>query len=309
MSDELYENLKEMYKDFFLEKEEITKKMKEHVIDNDYQLYNSRLMSLESRVKTLSAVIQLFDSYYQSEESVSQIEGDDSLVSYAKNEDSLNSNLINKRLQILDIQERERQRIARDIHDTSLQNLAHIVHKIELSSMYIDQDPIKAKLELATVSKGLKSVIQEMRNTIFNLRPMSFDDLGLKESFDGLVNQLKGTSKIQIEYNMEEIRCNNSLVLMTIFRIVEECLNNAIKHSGGSKVYFEIKRDDNDNCVIIVSDDGKSFDIEQVMSVGDRHFGLFILKERVNLLSGTIDIDSIPKKGTTIKIIIPLLDY
>ena len=87
-----------------------------------------------------------------------------------------------KQLSVLDVQEKERQRIARDLHDSSLQNLTHLVHKVELSSLYIDQDPIKAKLELATVEQGLRKVIDDIRNRIYDLRPMSFDDLGLKET-------------------------------------------------------------------------------------------------------------------------------
>lgn len=311
MSDELYENLKEMYKSFYLEKEAVKEKINRHVNDNDYQLYNNQLISLESRVKTLNAVIQLFDSNSQFGKNENEIESNNGSFSYANsdNANSQNANLINKRLQVLDIQERERQRIARDLHDTSLQNLAHIVHKIELSSMYIDQDSIRAKLELAAINKSLKSVIQEIRNTIFDLRPMTFDDLGFKESFDRLVDRMKETSNIQIDYNIEDIGCNNSLILMTIFRIVEECVNNAIKHSDGSRIFFEVKKDNESNCIIIVSDNGKSFDAKEVLSVEDRHFGLCILRERVNLLSGTINIDSRPENGTVINIIIPLLNY
>ena len=82
--------------------------------------------------------------------------------------------IFNKRLQILDIQEKERHRIARDLHDTTLQNLSHLVHNIELSSLYIDKDPIRARLELEVVNKKLKSVIQEMRNIIFDFTSYDF---------------------------------------------------------------------------------------------------------------------------------------
>ena len=71
---------------------------------------------------------------------------------------------------------------------------------------------------------------------------MTFDDLGLKEAFERLVYKLRESSKFNITYNIEDIGCNNSLILMTIFRIIEECLNNAIKHSRGSKINFELKK-------------------------------------------------------------------
>ena len=72
----------------------------------------------------------------------------------------------------LDYQEMDRKRIANELHDTSLQDLTHIIHQIELSSLYIDIDPIKAKLELEDVNNQIRRVIQDIRNTIFNLRPM-----------------------------------------------------------------------------------------------------------------------------------------
>lgn len=84
--------------------------------------------------------------------------------------------------------ETERKRIVSELHDTSLQNIAHFVHMIELASLYIDKDPARAKMELNSVSKGLHNVIEDIRSTIFNLRPMTFDDLGLKASFERLLD-------------------------------------------------------------------------------------------------------------------------
>lgn len=311
MSDELYESLIEIYKSFLLEKESLLEKIElcDNSNDNEYQIYNKYLYIIDSRINTLSALLKLFEGYLLSKKAISSNE------SASNNEEktidlkgSFGKEVINKHLQILDIQEKERHRIARDLHDTSLQNLTHLTHKIELSSLYIDKDPIRAKLELEIVNKKLRSVIQEIRNTIFDLHPMTFDDLGMKESFERLIEKLSETSKISIDYNIENINCNNSLILMTIFRIVEECLNNAIKHSKGTRIFFEIRKNDDDNCLIVVSDNGISFDSKDILFSKDNHFGLSILKERVELLLGSMEIDSKPDHGTTIKIIVPLLD-
>lgn len=296
MSEELYEGLKKIYEDFFSQKNLIEEKKQNYLNDNDYQYYEGEIEDLNNKIKIISSLLNVFERQ-----------------KFAKKEEnnylfSVNSASINRGLQILDIQERERQRIARDLHDTSLQNLTHIIHKIEFSSMFIDADPTKAKLELSSVNKNLRSVIKEIRNTIFDLRPMTFDDLGLKESFERLADHLRESSDFEVFYNIEEINCNNSLVLMTIFRIIEECTNNAIKHSNGSVVFFELKKITENTCIIIVADNGKSFDAEKVLSEKQRHFGLNILRERVELLCGTMEIDSKPNKGTVIKIIIPLLE-
>ena len=87
---------------------------------------------------------------------------------------------------IMEMLETERKRIVSELHDTSLQDIAHFVHMIELASLYIDKDPARAKMELNSVSKGLHNVIEDIRSTIFNLRPMTFDDLGIDESIVGL---------------------------------------------------------------------------------------------------------------------------
>ncbi len=302
MTNELYEGLIEIYKDFINEKEYLINK--ENNSSNDYQKSRNLLGILETRIDTLSSILKIFENYFSAKKNEFLEENKREL----EIKENHRGDIFNKRLQILDIQEKERHRIARDLHDTTLQNLSHLVHNIELSSLYIDKDPIRARLELEVVNKKLKSVIQEMRNIIFDLRPMTFDNFGIKESFERLVDKLKETSKISIDYNIDNINCNNSLILMTIFRIVEECLNNAIKHSGGSKIFFEIKKDDNDNCIIVVSDNGVSFDSKNISSSKDGHFGLCILEERVKLLSGTMQIDSKPEHGTTIKILVPLLD-
>jgi two-component system sensor histidine kinase DegS len=82
-------------------------------------------------------------------------------------------------LSLLEAQEIERQRIARDLHDTTVQNLTSMVHKAELCIKLIDIDTVRAKLELNTMSNTIKTVINDMRGIIYNLKPMTLDDLGL----------------------------------------------------------------------------------------------------------------------------------
>lgn len=209
-------------------------------------------------------------------------------------------------LNSLNIQEEDRQRIANELHDTSLQNLAHLVHTIELSSMFIDQDPIRAKLELATTSAQLKKVIDDIRETIFNLRPMSFDDLGLVKAIDDLSEKLKQSHKCSIVCEVDRIATNNNLLLVTIYRIIKECLENAVKHSSCSKVTLSVKSDEKKIDIVVV-DDGKGFVPEEKLSIDNNHFGLRIMKERIELLGGTFTIHSIIDKGTEIRIELPMV--
>lgn len=221
--------------------------------------------------------------------------------------DAIEEKPVSKNLWALEIQEKERQRIAMELHDTTLQNLAHMGHKIELVSMYMDKDVLQAKLELVTVSKNLKNVIQEIRNTIFDLRPMSFDDLGLKESFESLFNRLKeSNNSFDFEVKVDTITCDNNLILMTIFRVVQEACSNTIKHSGGNKIKVAIEQKGN-NCIIMIRDNGIGFMVDEIIEQNDnKHFGIAVMKERVNLLGGDILFHSVEGEGTEINIKIPL---
>ena len=211
-----------------------------------------------------------------------------------------------KQLSILDAQEKERQRIARDLHDTSLQNLTYLIHKVELSSLYIDEDPVKAKLELATVEKGIREVIEDIRNNIFALRPMSVDDLGLKETIEKLLAVVNRDMRFRIIMDIDEIPSAKGdsteyMRLISIYRIIQECVQNAIKHSGGSEIVVRLK-DCGNIYQIVVWDNGSGFDVSEA-SKKDMHFGLSVIKERVLFLDGKIKINT--DNGTVIEIEIP----
>jgi len=204
---------------------------------------------------------------------------------------------------ILSIQEEDRKRIVRDLHDTSLQNLTHLIHQIELSGLYIDQDPIQAKLELSLVNKKIREIIDEIRNTIFNLRPMTFDDLGLKAVFERLADSINEDKQYEIELDVEDVSCETNIILVTIYRVVHECLNNIVKHAEATKISLSCRCIEN-NCHIVISDNGKGF--SDMTDDGTKHFGIFCMKERIKLLGGKIYIDSSPEWGTTISINVPL---
>lgn len=208
-----------------------------------------------------------------------------------------------KQFSVMDVQEKERQRIARDLHDSSLQNLTHLVHKIELSSLYIDQDPVKAKLELATIESGLRKVIDDIRNRIYDLRPMTFDDLGLKEALSNIFTLLNQDGKFDIIMDIDDIRNGfpeeeKNFSLIMIYHIIKECVLNAIKHSGGNRIEVSLKEGEK-TYQIKVKDNGKGFDMKEAAKK-DRHFGLLVVEERVFLLGGEMWIDT--QDGTTIEI-------
>lgn len=317
--EEKKEILEKLYDDFLKEKEIIQSKIDEcknkiseassyinsitDMEDSDFKFFSPR--DVESIYKESLKENRNIKEKYE-EECQKQLAKKEKIDIRLKRIEYLMLNCSSDDLQSFEIQEKERQRIARDLHDSSLQNLTHIVHKVELASLYMDKDVIQAKLELADISKNLKDVIEEIRNTIFDLRPMQFDDFGLKESIEQLAEKMKRENSMDIICNIDDISLNDKNVLMSLFRIVQECMNNAVKHSKGNSVEINIKN--KDDCFdISISDNGEGFNVDDVLNEkAKKHFGLMILEERVNILHGTINIDSELEKGTKVHIQFPL---
>jgi len=207
----------------------------------------------------------------------------------------------------LNRQEMDRKRIANELHDTSVQDLTHIIHQIELAGLYIDIDPIKAKLELAGINDDIRRIIKDIRNTIFDLRPMSFDDLGLKEALEQYIDNLKNKCNVEIETEIDFVDNYDEKKKLAIYRILKECLNNSAKHANASIIKLIIK-DVNKELHLSVIDDGIGIvnnDINESEKDRCTHYGLSIMKERVSILNGKCYINSKEDEGTHIKFVIP----
>lgn len=212
------------------------------------------------------------------------------------------------RLKILEALENERKRIAAELHDNSVQELTSIVHKTDLCSKLIQMDPIRCKLELMTMSNTIKSIIEEMRGMIYDLRPMSFDDIGFDVTVGRALEKMNWEHGTQVhldcQSNINEV---DQVILITLLRIIMEACHNIIKYAKASQVEVSIKKED-DQVILKVIDDGIGFDIEQVMAQNrddNTGFGLKIMKERVALLSADITFQSALGEGTSIVVTVP----
>jgi len=217
-------------------------------------------------------------------------------VIHDKSEESFDKSLY------LKIQEDDRQRIASDLHDTVLQNLALVMHNLELAQKFIDYDTIRAKLELESNRKLVKDTIEEIRTTIFDLRPMQFDDFGFKRSLENQLETYSGRTNMDIRYHIDDINSSNNILLLSVFRIVQELVLNSLKHSKGTFVSVQVLSE-NDKIYIEIYDDGVGMIHES--QTKPNHFGLNILKERVDILKGNI-LFPIVEKGFKAVIEIPV---
>lgn len=213
------------------------------------------------------------------------------------------------RLVLLETQENERQRIARELHDSTVQNLTSMVHKTELCLKLMDADPLRCKLELSSMNKILRDIIEDTRNMIYDLRPMSFDDIGFEVTVERFIDKMKSLSGANIILKTEGTPyAINNVVGITLLRVIQEACNNAIKHSKASKICVSLIYESN-RFTVQIQDNGEGFVVDKHSNVSredNSGFGLSMMKERIYLLSGELLIESVPGEGTTIKAYIPI---
>ncbi|SER65725.1 sensor histidine kinase [Psychrobacillus sp. OK032] len=210
-------------------------------------------------------------------------------------------------LKIIEAQEEERKRLSREIHDGPAQMLANVLLRTDLINLtYEQRGGDEAMKEIIDLKSMVRNALSEVRRIIYDLRPMALDDLGLiptLRKYISTIEEYNPTKKINFQaFGVEERMQPNFEV--AIFRLVQECLTNSIKHGKFKEAWVKIEWLQQ-KMNIIVKDNGVGFD-PQVAK--EKSFGLIGMQERVDLLEGTMKIISSPGKGTTILFSIPIKD-
>jgi two-component system sensor histidine kinase DegS len=213
-------------------------------------------------------------------------------------------------LRIIRAQEEERQRVARDIHDGPAQSMSNVVLKAEICEKLIDVDIEKSRAELQNLKKIVRESLQDVRRIIYNLRPMSLDDLGLVPTLQRYIATFQDDTGLFVSFktrgNHDDLRSEISL---TVFRIVQEAFNNIRKHAKAQNVVLNLEFRDSE-LKIYIYDDGRGFD-ENKLKVNSEDinsgFGLLSMKERIELLGGNFKISSELGRGTRLIVTIPLM--
>lgn len=208
-------------------------------------------------------------------------------------------------LKIIEAQEEERRRLSREIHDGPAQTLAHVIIRSDLVEKVLKDRGIDAAIaEIRDFKKMVRSALYEVRRIIYDLRPMALDDLGLVPTLKKYLQTIEEYNKgvtVSFTYIGEEMRLPSRMEV-AVFRLVQESVQNALKHAEATNI--EVKVETNNNqLLVMVKDDGKGFDTTVKK---ENAFGLIGMKERVELLEGTLTIRSKVGFGTTVFIRIPL---
>jgi signal transduction histidine kinase len=207
---------------------------------------------------------------------------------------------------VLQAQERERQRVARELHDQTGQALTHEI--ISLDLLLERTGDVKARQQLEAVKRTLEETLEEVHRMSQDLRPSVLDDLGLVPALRTLARQPSGA---QVALQVDGLRDRLPAPIETaLYRIAQEALTNANKYAKASHVNIDLRCLDG-HVRLRVRDDGVGFDpgsIPEREEPGRAGLGIFGMRERATLLRGTLEIHSAPLKGTEVVAKLPLED-
>lgn len=206
-------------------------------------------------------------------------------------------------LSLLKVQEDERRRLAREIHDGPAQTIAAALLRAEVCGRCLPEDPERAQQELTDLRELVGSSLRDLRRLIFDLRPMSLDELGLVPAIRSWLAGWQERTGIQarLEVRGGERRLPPAAEI-ALFRVLQEALHNVGKHAGADTVWVSLNFRE-DLVRLAVYDRGRGFDPERVKADS---FGLAGMKERIQFLGGKWRIRSRPGRGTQVTAEIPL---
>lgn len=197
------------------------------------------------------------------------------------------------------IREEERARIARDLHDGVAQTLYFMALKADMARQQVTQKPEWVAAELKVIGQTTRQIIREVRRTIFALRPLNWSDGNFVSALTRFVEEFSEQAGWQVEIEIDEVGLTiPSRLEPTVFRLVQESLNNAAKHAEATRVWVALQRvEGNATLSLLVRDDGCGFDPDEITSSG---LGLNQMRERVTAVGGTLQVDSKPGEGTIV---------
>jgi signal transduction histidine kinase len=194
----------------------------------------------------------------------------------------------------------ERNRLARELHDSVIQQLFGVSLAVESAGTLLERDPGAAVEELERVRTLARGAMDELRAVVFELRPASLEAEGLASALHKHVDVLRRVSDRSIELTLGDPPRLAPDASAQVFRIAQEALQNALRHADAGHIEVRLE-DGGGRLVLCVSDDGRGFDVTDG-AVRGRRLGLTSMEERAAELGGTLAIDSAEGRGTRVRL-------
>ena len=267
------------------------------------------ILPLKSSSRTFGVV--LFGSDAEQLD-VEQMEMATTLVSYglvALQNAQLIAELRSERDRLLSREEEVRKQLNRDLHDGPAQALAAITMTLGFIKRLFEKEPQRVLPELDKLTTVAQRANHEVRTLLFELRPLVLETQGLVPTLQQYLERFEHATsgpKIVLEGG-EDVGPLTKRVQGTLFNIVQESVNNALKHAQAEHIWIRIQKRPGD-LLLIIQDDGKGFDLQAVKASYDQRgsFGLLSLEERARLVGGTAELLSAVGAGTTVRVTVPL---
>lgn len=201
--------------------------------------------------------------------------------------------------------ERERARLARELHDGPAQLLTNLALQLELIERLLDRDPAAAKAELRQLRQDVHAATEETRRVIGNLAPAALTSDDLAGAVADLCDQMERRFGMLVHRQIAPLPVLASPARLTVFRVVQEALQNVLHHSGQREAWVSLAAEQR-LLTLDVRDEGAGFDLAAVPAAAGYRLGLIGMQERARLSGGTLSIDSRPSGGTRLRLRLPL---
>lgn len=217
--------------------------------------------------------------------------------------------LLNEKEKIVAVEEDARKKLARDLHDGPTQSVAAIAMRVNYIRRLIERQPQQAIEELWKVEELARRTTKEIRHMLFTLRPLVLESQGLVAAVGQLAEKMRDTHDtevtLQVQPDVETYLDTHAQGVL--FYIIEEAVNNARKHAQAQQIVVRLFQREA-YVIVEIEDNGVGFDVDAVTSSYDRRgsLGLVNMRERAELIEGTLRIQSVPGRGTKITIALPL---
>ncbi|NIM02603.1 PAS domain S-box protein [bacterium] len=202
----------------------------------------------------------------------------------------------------------ERNRLAEEIHDFCAQALVSSILKIDACEKVLDKSPENLKRELKELRKVLKRSIKMTQNAMLRLRLPGFRRMGFATVLKQYLEEFHRRTGITFNLKLEVDEVLPPTTQLGIYRIFREAMRNVRKHSMAKHVVAKIRTDKNGDVQVMIEDDGKGFDPKRILTHGKytKNFGLVGMEEQAKLLGGSFAVESARRRGTKIKVKVPL---
>ncbi|MFO7540696.1 MAG: ATP-binding protein [Chloroflexota bacterium] len=209
-------------------------------------------------------------------------------------------------IRVIQTEEAARQSLVRKMHDGPASSLSNFILQAEICQRFFDVDPDRARTELNALKSAASSTFNYVKDFIFDLRPMMLDDLGVIPTLRRYVESSQDKLGISVPITVTGVeRRLESHIEVTVFRGVQELLNNALAHAQATQVQVSLDLG-SDHVQAIVEDNGRGFNVEEVYNKSTRAIGLSTLRERIEMLGGQLNIQSSMGQGTRAEFTIPI---